>query len=110
LKYKIVLAAVGSLGDLHPFVALGLALRAQGLGVVVASAAEYRDKVERAGLEFRPVRPSFADVERDLALDRAALTRAARSEARPAYRRNEGSSRIATAPQDPPGSRAEGRT
>jgi UDP:flavonoid glycosyltransferase YjiC (YdhE family) len=72
-----MLATVGSLGDLHPFIALGLALRARGATVVVASAAEYRTKIERAGLEFRPVRPSFADLERELGMNRAQLTLAA---------------------------------
>ncbi len=74
---KIILATLGSLGDLHPFIALGLALRARGATVVLAGAAEYRAKIERAGLEFQPVRPSFADLERELGMDRAQLTRAA---------------------------------
>lgn len=67
---------MGSLGDLHPFIALGLALRARGASVVLACAAEYGAKVATAGLEFRPIRPSFADMERSLGMDRAALTRA----------------------------------
>jgi UDP:flavonoid glycosyltransferase YjiC (YdhE family) len=67
---------VGSLGDLHPFIALGCALRRQGANVVVASAAEYRAKVECAGLGFRPVRPSFEDMQRELGMDRAELTSA----------------------------------
>jgi rhamnosyltransferase subunit B len=73
---RIVLSTLGSLGDLHPFMALGLALRARGADVVVATAAEYRSKVERAGLGFRGVRPSFDDMQRDLGMDRAQLTRA----------------------------------
>jgi UDP:flavonoid glycosyltransferase YjiC (YdhE family) len=74
---RIILATFGSLGDLHPFIALGLALRARGVTVVVAAAAEYQGKIERAGLAFRPVRPSFKDLERELGMDRAQLTRAA---------------------------------
>jgi UDP:flavonoid glycosyltransferase YjiC (YdhE family) len=74
---RIVLATVGSLGDLHPFIALGLALRARGATVVVACAAEYQTKIEGAGLEFRPVRPSFADLERELRMSREQMTRAA---------------------------------
>jgi UDP:flavonoid glycosyltransferase YjiC (YdhE family) len=75
MRPRIVLATVGSLGDLHPFIAVGLALRAHGADVVIATVAEYRAKVERAGLDFRAVRPSFDDIERSLGLDRAQLTR-----------------------------------
>jgi len=76
LKPRFILATVGSLGDLHPFIALGLALRARGAYVVVATAEEYRPKVERAGLVFGRVRPSFDDMQRHLGMDRAELTRA----------------------------------
>jgi UDP:flavonoid glycosyltransferase YjiC (YdhE family) len=72
----VVLATVGSLGDLHPFVALGLALQARGLRVVMACAAEYQPKVERAGLMFRAVRPSFDDMQRTVGMDRAEITHA----------------------------------
>ncbi len=74
---RVVLATVGSLGDLHPFIALGTALRERGARVVLACAAEYQAKVERAGVEFCPVRPSFADIEGDLGINRAELTAAA---------------------------------
>ena len=75
LSRKIVLATVGSLGDLHPFIALGQALRARGLLVVLACAAEYQSKVEAAGLAFHPLRPGVAEVQRDLGMDRAEITR-----------------------------------
>jgi UDP:flavonoid glycosyltransferase YjiC (YdhE family) len=73
---KVVLATVGSLGDLHPFIALGRALRARGADVVIACALEYKPKIEAAGLKFCAVRPSFEDMQTRLNLDRAALTRA----------------------------------
>ena len=47
---KIVLATIGSLGDLHPFIAIGLALQARGFGVVLAVPADHVGKVEAAGL------------------------------------------------------------
>lgn len=72
----IVLVTVGSLGDLHPFIAVGLALRARGARVIVACAEEYRAKVERAGLAFRAVRPSFDDIQNDTGMDREQITRA----------------------------------
>ena len=71
---RIILSTIGSLGDLHPFIALGLALRERGARVVLASAAEYRLKVECAGLEFRAVRPSFNDLQHSLGMDRRQLT------------------------------------
>lgn len=71
-----MLATLGTLGDLHPFIALGRALAARGANVVLASAADYRMKVERAGLAFHPVRPAFADMQQQMGMDRAQLTRA----------------------------------
>ncbi|TCP94008.1 glycosyl transferase family 28 [Sphingomonas sp. PP-CE-1A-559] len=47
---KIVLATVGSLGDLHPFIAIGLALKARRFAVVLAVPADHVAKVEAAGL------------------------------------------------------------
>ena len=58
---------------MHPFIGLGLALQRQGAQVVIASASEYRSKVEHAGLAFAAVRPSFADIERDLGMSRAQI-------------------------------------
>jgi UDP:flavonoid glycosyltransferase YjiC (YdhE family) len=72
---KVVLATVGSLGDLHPFIALGRALRGPGLDVVLACAAEYRSKVEAAGISFHPLRPGFDELQSDLKMDRSQLTR-----------------------------------
>jgi len=72
---KVVLATVGSLGDLHPFIAVGVALREQGVNVVIACAEDYRDKVETAGVAFHALRPGFDDMQRDLGLSRAELTR-----------------------------------
>jgi UDP:flavonoid glycosyltransferase YjiC (YdhE family) len=74
---RVLLATVGSLGDLHPFLALSRALQAQGCRVTLASAEEYRDRALAAGVPFAPLRPSHAELERDLGRTRAALTRAA---------------------------------
>jgi rhamnosyltransferase subunit B len=72
---KVVLAAAGSLGDLHPFIALSQALRDRGLNAVLACAAEYRSKVEAAGITFHRLRPGFDEMQRDLGMDRSQLTR-----------------------------------
>jgi len=71
-----VLATVGSLGDLHPFIALGRVLRGLGVNAVIACSPEYRAKVEAAGVTYHPLRPGFDDIQRDLGMDRAQLTRA----------------------------------
>ncbi len=54
---RIVLTAVGSLGDLHPYIAIALGLKARGHEAVVATGACYQKKVEALGLGFRAVRP-----------------------------------------------------
>jgi rhamnosyltransferase subunit B len=75
LTCKVVVATVGSLGDLHPFIALSQAMRDRGLNVVLACAAEYQSKVAAAGIAFHPLRPGFDEMQRDLGMDRAQLTR-----------------------------------
>ncbi len=57
---RIVLATIGSLGDLHPCIALALGLRQRGHHPVIASTEVYRAKVEGLGLEFHPLRPDVA--------------------------------------------------
>ena len=67
---RIVLTTFGSLGDLHPYVAIALGLKARGHEPVVATGECYRRKVEALGLGFRAVRPDAAIVS-----DRAAMRR-----------------------------------
>ncbi|MBX9614578.1 MAG: glycosyltransferase [Caulobacteraceae bacterium] len=73
---RIVLAAGGSLGDLHPFIALGLALQARGCQAEVASSVEYQARIEAAGLIFHEAGPSLAGLEADLDLSLAEITEA----------------------------------
>jgi UDP:flavonoid glycosyltransferase YjiC (YdhE family) len=63
------------LGDLHPFIAVGRALRERGVNVVIACAEDYRGKVEAAGVGFHAMRPGFDQMQRDLGMTRAQLTR-----------------------------------
>ncbi len=48
---------IGSLGDLHPKIAIALELRQRGHDVVFATHKEYREKIEVLGFEFRRMRP-----------------------------------------------------
>ncbi|HEY0430142.1 MAG TPA: glycosyltransferase [Pyrinomonadaceae bacterium] len=64
---KIVLATFGSLGDLHPMLALGIELQARGHEIIVAAMEFYRERVEKINLGFRPMRPHFDVEDRELA-------------------------------------------
>ena len=52
---RILLAPLGSHGDVHPFLGLGLALKARGHEVHVITSASFRGLVERNGFAFAPV-------------------------------------------------------
>ena len=65
---RIVLTTVGSFGDLHPFISVGLALKARGCDTVIATAENYRSKVEKEGLGFHPVRPTLEQIQKGAAL------------------------------------------
>jgi UDP:flavonoid glycosyltransferase YjiC (YdhE family) len=54
---RIVLTTIGSLGDLHPKIAIALELRKRGHDVVFATHKEYQAKIEALGFEFHRMRP-----------------------------------------------------
>ena len=56
-RKRIIFTTFGSLGDLHPYLAVALGLNARGHEAVIASGECYRQKVEGLGLCFRAVRP-----------------------------------------------------
>jgi hypothetical protein len=59
-KGRIVLTAIPSLGDLYPYIVIGLGLKELGHQAVIATSACYRQKIEALGLGFRAVSPSPA--------------------------------------------------
>jgi rhamnosyltransferase subunit B len=63
---RILIATIGSLGDLHPCLALGLELGRRGHRVIIASTEFYRSKVEELGIEFRSIRPNWNPTDREL--------------------------------------------
>ena len=63
---RILLATIGSLGDLHPSMALGLELERRGHRVTIATTEFYRAKVTDAGLGFRPLRPAWDPTDQAL--------------------------------------------
>lgn len=54
---RIVISTFGSFGDVHPYVAIALELKARGHTPVIATSEVYREKMDALGLEFHPVRP-----------------------------------------------------
>jgi rhamnosyltransferase subunit B len=64
---KIVISTFGSLGDVHPKIALGLELRRRGHTVVFSVMEFYREKIETLGFEFAPLRPNVDPENRQLA-------------------------------------------
>ncbi len=58
---RILFTTLGSLGDLHPYLALARELEARGHVAVVATSEMYRERVAAEGVRFHPVRPDLRD-------------------------------------------------
>ena len=52
---RIAIVALGSAGDVHPFVGIGQSLKARGHAVTVYANPVFMPLIERSGLAFRPV-------------------------------------------------------
>jgi MGT family glycosyltransferase len=63
---RIVLTTVGSFGDIHPYIAIGLELQSRGHKAIIATSPSYREKIEATGLGFHPIRPDIAPPEENL--------------------------------------------
>ena len=61
-RKRIVLATFGSLGDLHPYIAIALDLARAGHEPVIATTDYHREAVEVEGIEFAPMRPSAVEM------------------------------------------------
>ncbi len=55
LKKKFLLIAVGSAGDVHPFIALGAELKRRGFAASLMATPWFKNKIEAHGLEFIPL-------------------------------------------------------
>ena len=64
---KIVLSTFGSLGDLHPKIALGIELKKRGHEIVFNVMEFYRERIESLGFELAPLRPDIDPNDRQLA-------------------------------------------
>lgn len=56
---RVVFTTWGSLGDLHPYLALAVELKRRGHDPIVASVPVWRTNVEQDGIGFRPIRPDI---------------------------------------------------
>jgi rhamnosyltransferase subunit B len=61
---RVVFTTFGSLGDLHPYVAVALGLQARGHEAVVATSGYYRQKIEALGIGFQALRPDHPDPDK----------------------------------------------
>ena len=65
---KLILTTIGTLGDLHPFIAIGLALKARGFAPTLAVAEDHVAKARAAGLDAVAILPSFDSIRREMGL------------------------------------------
>jgi rhamnosyltransferase subunit B len=64
---RIVISTFGSLGDVHPKIALGLELRKRGYDVVFNVMEAFREKFQTLGFEISPLRPNLDPEDKELA-------------------------------------------
>ena len=53
------MATIGSLGDLHPYIALALEMKRRYIEPVIATSENYRERVESLGIKFHRIRPDL---------------------------------------------------
>ena len=51
---RFLVSAIGSAGDVHPFIAIAQALRARGHDVLMLASPPFEDRIRRAGIAFAP--------------------------------------------------------
>ncbi len=57
---RFLFSTLGSLGDVHPYIAVARALIAQGHQAVIATSEDHRTVIEGAGVEFCAMYPAMA--------------------------------------------------
>jgi rhamnosyltransferase subunit B len=63
---RIVLTTHGTLGDLHPYLAIARELQERGHKPLIATSEYHRSKVEAAGVEFHAIAPDISHDDREL--------------------------------------------
>jgi len=77
---RIVLTTFGSLGDLHPYIAVAVGLQARGHEVIIATTRHYRERIEARGIGFHAVRPDGPDLDDDCEMMRRIMDQRAGAE------------------------------
>src|ERR1051325_9151493 len=54
---RILISTFGSFGDVHPYIAIALELKARGHHPVFATSEVYREKMDSVGVDLHSVRP-----------------------------------------------------
>ncbi|HYV14288.1 MAG TPA: glycosyltransferase [Pyrinomonadaceae bacterium] len=62
-RRRVVMATIGSLGDLHPYISLALEMRKRYIEPVIATSNTYRERIESLNIEFREIRPAMPEPE-----------------------------------------------
>ncbi len=62
-RNRVVMATIGSFGDLHPYIALALEMRKRYIEPVIATSEIYRQRIESLNIEFYPIRPGMPEPE-----------------------------------------------
>ncbi len=57
VRRTVLITTFGSLGDINPYVAIASELKERGYAPIIGTSGFYRDMVEKAGIDFRPIRP-----------------------------------------------------
>lgn len=70
---RIVLSTFGSFGDIHPYIAIALELKARGHSPVIATSEVYREKMEALGIELHRVRPDLPSYDEPDELSRLSV-------------------------------------
>ena len=62
---RVLIATIGSLGDLYPYLALASALQKRRHRVTIASSAHHRQRIEQSGFAFHKMAPDcdFSNAE-----------------------------------------------
>lgn len=69
MGHRIVITTYGSLGDIHPYMAIALELKKRGHQPIMAMGESFRIKFEKEGLDFHPIRPdALLNLGQDLPL------------------------------------------
>ena len=66
---RIIITTYGSLGDVHPYIAIALELKKRGHQPVMAMGESFKQKFAKEGLDFFPIRPdSLLNIVQDFPL------------------------------------------